>query len=59
MSDIIRRRLTATAAVALALSGDPVTVLANRTAGIADAARDGELVAEDFIEYGDRSKTFR
>ena len=31
----------------------------NRTAGLADAARDGELVAEDFIEYGDLAKTYQ
>lgn len=31
----------------------------NRSAGLADAARDGELSAEDAIEYGDLSKTYQ
>jgi xanthine dehydrogenase YagR molybdenum-binding subunit len=31
----------------------------NRHATLADAARDGELVAEDFIEYGDLDKTYQ
>jgi xanthine dehydrogenase YagR molybdenum-binding subunit len=31
----------------------------NRTADIADAARDGELSAEDTIEYGDLAKTYQ
>lgn len=31
----------------------------NRSAGLAEAARDGELSAEDFIEYGDLSKTYQ
>lgn len=31
----------------------------NRSATLGDAARNGELVAEDFIEYGDLSKTYQ
>jgi xanthine dehydrogenase YagR molybdenum-binding subunit len=31
----------------------------NRSAGLADAARDGELTAEDGIEYGDLAKTYQ
>ena len=31
----------------------------NRSAALADAARDGELSAEDSIEYGDLSKTYQ
>ncbi|MDF0542366.1 xanthine dehydrogenase family protein molybdopterin-binding subunit [Sphingobium sp. H39-3-25] len=31
----------------------------NRHASLADAARDGELVAEDFIEYGDLDKKYQ
>ena len=31
----------------------------NRSASLADAARDGELVAEDGIEYGDLSKKYQ
>lgn len=31
----------------------------NRTAGISDAAREGDIVAEDFIEYGDLAKTYQ
>lgn len=31
----------------------------NRNAALADAARDGELVAEDAIEYGDLSKKYQ
>ncbi|WP_336962917.1 aldehyde oxidoreductase molybdenum-binding subunit PaoC [Sphingobium aquiterrae] len=31
----------------------------NRRAKLADAARDGELVAEDLIEYGDLGKTYQ
>jgi xanthine dehydrogenase YagR molybdenum-binding subunit len=31
----------------------------NRSAGIADAARDGDLIAEDQIEYGDLAKTYQ
>jgi xanthine dehydrogenase YagR molybdenum-binding subunit len=38
---------------------DGVVRSGNRTAGLADATRDGELVAEDFIEYGDLAKTYQ
>ncbi|WP_398482183.1 aldehyde oxidoreductase molybdenum-binding subunit PaoC [Tardiphaga sp.] len=31
----------------------------NRSAGLSDAARDGDLSAEDTIEYGDLSKTYQ
>jgi xanthine dehydrogenase YagR molybdenum-binding subunit len=31
----------------------------NRTAAIIDASRDGDLVAEDLIEYGDLAKTYQ
>src|ERR1700761_5534034 len=36
---------------------DGQVVSGNRSAGIAEAASDGEIVAEDLIEYGDLSKT--
>lgn len=31
----------------------------NRTAGLSDAAREGDIVAEDFIDYGDLAKTYQ
>jgi xanthine dehydrogenase YagR molybdenum-binding subunit len=36
---------------------DGQVVSGNRSAGIAEAASDGEIVAEDLIEYGDLSRT--
>ena len=38
---------------------DGVVKSGNKTARLADAARDGVLVAEDFIEYGDLAKTYQ